>query len=146
MYLGREALLEPVLLCCKKQQGETFKCNEYNTWLREMFDWFVIRNWNIQLINQKNGNATSYISSSDGLKLSSLKTDESGSRKQNSSETEKPNQSISRETTVSATEVIDENALMVGWVVGIPTAPEICIPVKKPAKTKTRCQVRSSFR
>lgn len=34
--------------------------------------------------------------------------------KQNSRETEKPSQSISRETTVSVSEVIDENALMVG--------------------------------
>lgn len=86
---------------------------------------------------------------SDELELSSSSSsDESDSGRHNPSEAEKSSQSMSKEITVSAKEVADENALMVGRVVRKPTAPEIFIPAKKaklsPAETKTHCQLGSS--
>lgn len=148
---SREGLLEHVLLCCKKQQGKQFKCNECSYLTARKAN--LIRHKKSKHFTEKSENreTVSQPSSSnvfDELELSSSSSsDESDSGRQNPSETEKPSQSMSRETTVSAKEA-DENALMVGRVVRKPTAPEIFIPAKKaklsPVETKTHCQVRSS--
>lgn len=149
---SREGLLEHVLLCCKKQQGKQFKCNECTYLTARKAN--LIRHKKLKHSTEKSEirEAVSQPSSSsvlDELELSSSSSsDESDSGKQDPSEAEKPSQPISRESTVSIKEVADENALMIGRIVRKPTAPEIFIPAKKaklsPAETKTHCQVESN--
>lgn len=112
-FSTREELHEHVLLGCKKQQGEQFKCTECTYLTTRKAN--LIRHRKSKHFNEKSENRKAVSRPSNifhELELSS--SCESDNERQNSSDTEKPRQQMSKKTTVSAKKVADENAPMVG--------------------------------
>lgn len=112
----REGLIEHVLLGCKKQQGEQFKCNECTYLTTRKAN--LIRHRKSKHFNEKSENRKAVSRPSNifhELELSSFSIScESNNERQNSSETEKPRHKMSKKTTVSAKKIADEKAPMVG--------------------------------